>query len=184
MRLQSSQRRAKNRSPIWYLIGIDPVEPLKILTVGKSIHFRRETMPCTCVCERVRVWVLCRDAEPRNTKTKKGAKTLRVTHQRKRGDMKMRDKKNKTKDEWDKKKRVHSQHGNREQNVGKQQTSFNISSEMIYLSTLWQHHPSGQKQTNKILNNGSTGAEVMLIWACSCSIQNTCIAKSTTCLNI
>lgn len=33
----------------------------------------------------------------------------------------------------------------------KQQTSLNFSSEMIYLSTLWQHRPSGPKKLTKFL---------------------------------
>lgn len=41
-----------------------------------------------------------------------------------------------------------------------QQRSFNISSEMIYLFTLWQPQPSGLNQpTNKSLNPGSRASK-------------------------
>lgn len=63
---RTNQRRRDNRSSIWYLIGIDPVERLKILPVGKSIHFRHGAVPCIVSVWRYRVW------KHNNNKKKRG----------------------------------------------------------------------------------------------------------------
>lgn len=152
---RTSRRRRDNRSPIWYLIGIDPVEQLKILTVGKSIHFRHGAVPCivsVCFC------VELQSLETHNNK-KKGVVVMmgvsatgsRVTHQREQQSKGGTGK-------WGGKKRINDREkeggnaGNTEtesKRWEKQQTSFNISSEMIYSSTLWQHYPPGLTKPTK-----------------------------------
>lgn len=116
------------------------MEQLKFLTVGKSIHFGHAAMPDTCVWVCARVCSVPRYRASQH-KTKKGSKhpvshTLEKERQADR-DKKMRKEKSPRK------------HKNREQTVEKQQKSFNISSEIIYLSTLWQQHSSGPNKPTR-----------------------------------
>ena len=147
---RTSQRRRDNRSPIWYLIGIDPVARLKILTVGKSIHFRHGAMPyfvsvCFCVDiqslgtqqQKKGCWWWGWEQRPHESRIRQS--WVRVGQENEA-------KKQETKKRINEREKEGGNAGNTEtesRRWEKQQTSFNISSEMIYLSTLWQHHPPG-----------------------------------------
>ena len=47
VRQQRSQGWGENRGPFWYLIGIDPVEPLEFKRMCISIHRK------TCICIKI-----------------------------------------------------------------------------------------------------------------------------------
>ena len=115
------------------------MEKLKILNVGKSIHFKvcsdaRHLSTCVCVS-------VC--AEPstiQRTKTKKkrepSARELHIRgREARRRRVRQGNEEKKLKDK--KKRRTESRWWER------QQRSFSIASEMIYLSVSWHRHPSG-----------------------------------------